>query len=604
MNAKELSQRLAADAEGIATYLLPNGKRKGREWKAGSKDGEEGSSLSVCVSGNKAGVWSDFAAGSGGDLLDLWMAVRACSLVEAINEAKQHLGIRDTMPGGEHTPKAYAKPEKPRAQAAKGKVHEWLVGRGLTAETITAFKIAEQRRGDATIAVFPYLRDGVYVNAKFRDIENKKGMHQEAGAEPCLFGWDLVDPKVRTIAITEGELDAMSLHQVGIPALSVNQGAGNHQWIESDWTRLQRFSDILVAFDSDEAGEKGAIEVMKRLGLERCRRLKFLKKDANEYLMAGAERVDFLDCVDAARPLDPEELVDITEFHDDVKAAFYPPPGSRRDPTLRLDRDFEWFEFRYAEVTLWTGINGHGKSLLISQVVLGLISQGERFVVFSGEMTPTSQLRRMVRQATGLDRPSIAYIDAVMDWLRGTCWVFNLQGVARLDRLIEVFTYAHQRYGTRHFIVDSLMTTDVPDDGPRAFTAQKEAIAKLVGFARKFKAHVHLVAHPRKGKDEGAAPGKMDVSGSGHLSNGPDNVFSVWRADKDESKPETMDGPDAQLVLVKQRNSFGPNAVQKYTLKLWFDKASQQYRGDSKWRPLSYVQFSNQPEYTNAEPTT
>ena len=38
----------------------------------------------------------------------------------------------------------------------------------------------------------------------------------------------------------------MTLHQVGIPALSVNAGAGNHQWIENDWSRLDRFSEILI----------------------------------------------------------------------------------------------------------------------------------------------------------------------------------------------------------------------------------------------------------------------------------------------------------------------------------------------------------------------
>lgn len=44
----------------------------------------------------------------------------------------------------------------------------------------------------------------------------------------------------------------MSLHQYGIPALSVNAEANNHQWIENDWVRLERFSEILVFFDSDE----------------------------------------------------------------------------------------------------------------------------------------------------------------------------------------------------------------------------------------------------------------------------------------------------------------------------------------------------------------
>ena len=49
-----------------------------------------------------------------------------------------------------------------------------------------------------------------------------------------IGGWHLIGAKQRQIVLTEGEIDAMSLHQVGIPALSVNQGAGAHQWIEFD----------------------------------------------------------------------------------------------------------------------------------------------------------------------------------------------------------------------------------------------------------------------------------------------------------------------------------------------------------------------------------
>ena len=36
----------------------------------------------------------------------------------------------------------------------------------------------------------------------------------------------------------------MTLHQCGVPALSVNAGAGNHQWMENDWERLERFSEM------------------------------------------------------------------------------------------------------------------------------------------------------------------------------------------------------------------------------------------------------------------------------------------------------------------------------------------------------------------------
>ena len=37
------------------------------------------------------------------------------------------------------------------------------------------------------------------------------------------------------------------------------------------------------------------------------------------------------------------------------------------------------------ELTVWTGYNGHGKSLLLSQVLLGLMQQDQRVVVFENQ---------------------------------------------------------------------------------------------------------------------------------------------------------------------------------------------------------------------------
>lgn len=93
MMAKEVSRQLAQRAEDIARYLLPNGKKSGSEWRVGSIDGESGESLGVHLTGEKSGVWSDFADGSSGDLLDLWAATRHLTLAEAIKEATRHLGI-------------------------------------------------------------------------------------------------------------------------------------------------------------------------------------------------------------------------------------------------------------------------------------------------------------------------------------------------------------------------------------------------------------------------------------------------------------------------------------------------------------------------------
>lgn len=590
MNSNELAMRMASEAAAITAFLLPGGKRHANEWKAGSIGGEAGNSLAVRLTGVKAGVWADFATGQKGDILDLWAAVHGQTISQAMAAAKQYLGIRDAMP--ERPAMAFKLPERPKCTAAKGVVATWLKNRSLTESTIAQFKISEQERDGKTYAVFPYIRDGVLINYKLRNVAEKKDMQQAGGAEPCLFGWHLIDPKARTIAITEGEIDAMTLHQCGIPALSVNAGAGNHQWIENDWARLERFSEILIFFDCDDAGNKGASEVIHRLGAERCKRVVLPVKDANEWLIAGACGVDFEAAISDSKPQDPEELKRASEFMGKLKAMFYPVQGADRDPVLRLDKDLDWFEFRGGELTVWTGYNGHGKSLVLSQIMLGLMAQGERVVVFSGEMTPERQLKRMVKQATGLDRPTVPYIDAIGAWLDEKLWLYNVVGSATIDRLLQVFLYANKRYGARQFVIDSLMMTDVPEDGPGAMTAQKEAMRKLCDFSRRNGCHIHLVAHPRKGRDETGAPGKLDVAGSSKITDGADNVFTVWSALRDEAEAMTDDS-DAKLELKKQRNGD----IQHFTLPLWFCKESQQFATNSRRRAISYVQFSSEREY-------
>ena len=590
MNAAELSARLATDAPAIASYLLPQGKKAAGEWKAGSVSGEPGGSLSVRLSGAKAGVWRDFAAEQGGDLLDLWAAVRGCSIGEAMAEAKSYLGIKDAMP--ERPQKAFTRPAKPKTAMPVSVVRQWLNDRGIADTTIEAFKVREVQRNGETWALFPYLRDGVYINGKYRNPADKKGMGQEKDAEPCLFGWDLIDPKARSVVITEGEIDAMTVWQCGIPALSVNAGSGNHQWIENDWDRLQRFSEIVISFDHDEAGDKGAKEVMKRLGLERCKRMAMPAKDANQWLQEGGSPEQFKEAVKTAKSQDPEELKSAMDFMNRVRSMFWPAQGEATFPLLQLDQRFEWFEFRPGELTVWTGYNGHGKSLLLSQVQLGLMQQGEKFVIFSGEMTPEYLLKRMVKQATGIDRPTLGYIDAVGQWLMDRCFIYNQVGSATVKRLLEVFAYANKRYGVRHFVIDSLMMTDVPEDGAGAITAQKEAIRSMCDFAKRNGCHVHLVAHPRKGKDESSGPGKMDVAGSSKITDGADNVFTVWRAQKDESEPDDGEKPDAKLELKKQRNGD----VQQYSQWLWFNKGAMQFRAHKRnLHTVRYVEFSNEP---------
>ena len=240
MTPAQLAERLGAHAEGVCRELLPNGRREGHEWVAGDVFGAAGDPLKIRLSGGKTGVGSDFATGQTfGDLLDLWAASRGGDLRQAMREASSWLGLapdaRESRPR-----KAYRRPDRPQELQAldpDGPAMAYLRRRGLTAVTAKAYRVAEQagklrfpRLADNPgTLVFPYLRDGELLNCKYLAIarpDGRKQTMQEGGAEPCLFGWQAIPADARAVAITEGEIDAMTLYQHGIPALSVPMGGG------------------------------------------------------------------------------------------------------------------------------------------------------------------------------------------------------------------------------------------------------------------------------------------------------------------------------------------------------------------------------------------
>ncbi|HMY37925.1 MAG TPA: hypothetical protein PK011_01260, partial [Marinagarivorans sp.] len=83
--------------DDILGYLLPQGRARGKQYYVGDIDGNAGKSLVVELAGSKRGLWQDFATGEGGDLFDLWAAVRGLSarahFPELVAEIRQWLGL-------------------------------------------------------------------------------------------------------------------------------------------------------------------------------------------------------------------------------------------------------------------------------------------------------------------------------------------------------------------------------------------------------------------------------------------------------------------------------------------------------------------------------
>lgn len=259
-------------------------------------------------------------------------------------------------------------------------------------------------------------------------------------------------------------------------------------------------------------------------------------------------------------------------------AAFYPTADEPRLPGMLWQKTRDKVRFRPGEVSLWAGINGHGKSMLLSQVVLDLCYQAERVMVASFEMKPVKQMHRMSRQACGSRLPTRDFLEVFHQWTDERLWIYDHVGAVEWKKLIAVMRYAAKELGITHFVIDSLMKCVKGDDD---YSAQKDFVNDLCAFAQTHDAHVHLVHHVRKGESEHKTPGKFDVKGAGAITDQVDNVFIVWRNKKAEQ--EASGDPTCILACEKQRNGefegkFG----------LWFDVDSQQYTEALSELPAMY----------------
>lgn len=574
----DVKRGLADRARAVCEMLLPNGRLVSGEWEVGSVGGEAGKSLKVCITGNKAGVWADFAAGTGGDLIDLWMGARNLSLVETLDEAREYLGLE--KPTFTRPEKRYNRPQKPKCSEPKSAVLDYLtVDRNIPADILKKYKIGER---DNTI-IFPFLRNGELVMAKEREaVDGAKPKPTEAGCEKILFGWQAIDSKTRMVVISEGEIDTLSWAAYGYQALSVpfGGGKGNKQdWIENEYDNLDRFEQIYIAMDDDEPGREAAEEIISRLGRHRCFVVTLPHKDANECLMAGVPKEAIDAAVSKAETVAPAALSRVKDYYNNVVKLFWPDPNEKMGYTFEQTTVHGKLIFRPGEITVWTGSAGSGKSQMISDCSIGWMKHGGVICLASLEMAPAQTLKRMVKQAGGTDRPTEPFIKIITDWLHDGLIIYSIVGKERLKELLEAFDYARSRYGCDIFVIDSFMRLGIASDD---YTGQERAMFEIVTWAIDRDVHIHLVAHSRKqGPNEKGPQDIESVKGASEIGANAFNIISVWRDRNWEELNEGGDTKDSGYMdsggvimnVSKQRNGDWTGKV-----RLHFDVATYQYR--------------------------
>lgn len=282
----------------------------------------------------------------------------------------------------------------------------------------------------------------------------------------------------------------------------------------------------------------------------------------------------------------------------------------QREVFLPWQKVRENFAFRDGEVTLWSGQNGHGKSLMTSQVALSLIGQGEKVCIASFEMKPATTLQRMARMYCGINPFSpefqdVSGVKAIEDlytefgeWTDGHLWLYDQMGTADAERVKGMVRYCARELGIKQIIVDNMAKCVRGEDD---FNGQKAFVDELTAVARDYQAHIHLVHHLRKPANEGAVPDKHDNKGSGSITDQVDNVMLVWRnkPKEDDVKSNGQHAkkaaePDHYLLCRKQRNYEGSDEGEP-TIKLWYHRDAQQYVGAPGDAPMFFPNWPHKP---------
>lgn len=240
---------------------------------------------------------------------------------------------------------------------------------------------------------------------------------------------------------------------------------------------------------------------------------------------------------------DNAKLKRVVDFYDEIES--YVENGEQLfGAKLPFTKTHDVFRFRDGEVTLWSGYNGHKKSLLMGYAAVQLLRDQQKVCLASFEMKPVSTIKRMTKQYTGVYQTGYDEFADFMQFAADNFYIFDHMGGITPKRLYGIILYAAEQLGVKHFMIDSLMRIVAGEDD---HNAQKDFIVKLCELAIKTNIHIHIVHHTKKGK-EGEISGRYDAKGSGAISDNVHNSLVVW-----SNKLKNIDMPDVVLSCDKQR---------------------------------------------------
>ena len=389
-------------------------------------------------------------------------------------------------------------------------VIKWFNSRGISKETLYELQISEgqefmpQTGKNENAIHFNYFVGNELVNIKYRD--GHKHFKLFKGAEKVFYNINSI-VGYEYCVIVEGEMDVLALHEAGITnAISVPNGAtlnnNNLDYLDSCIDYFEDKSKIIIAVDSDEAGQALQTELVRRLGSEICYIASFEDcKDANEYLLKyGKEALSRR--ISSSKPVPLENVTTFRDIEDEITD--FVRNGFKPGYQVGLDNFDSIFSTYTGQFITVTGIPSSGKSDFVDQMIVGYNDKyGWKTAYASPENTPTYLHAHKLMRKTWQGMPTVDDIkgekwNQVADHVNDNYFFIDMERYT-LDAVLRKGAELVKRKGIKCLVIDPFnKVRDMNAESADVNAYTLEYLTKIEIFAKKYDVLVIIVAHPTK----------------------------------------------------------------------------------------------------------
>ena len=405
--------------------------------------------------------------------------------------------------------KTYVRPEPFVVNEVGTKVEEWFKTRGISKDTLDELQVTEgqefmpQTGKTENVIKFNYFMGDQLINVKYRD--GRKNFKLYKGAEKVFYNINSI-VGYEYCVLVEGEMDVLALHEAGISnVISVPNGAtlntNNLDYLDACIDYLDDKEKIILATDSDEAGQALQSELIRRLGSEVCYLATFDDcKDANEYLIKhGPEKL--VSRITNAKPVPLENVTTFRDIEDEITD--FVRNGFKPGFQVGLSNFDDIFSTYTGQFITVTGIPSSGKSDFVDRMVIGYNQNyAWKTAYASPENQPTYlHAHKLMRKVWG-GMPTAADIysdrwNQIADHCNSNFFHIDMERYT-LEAVLKKGAELVKRKGIKCLVIDPFNKVRSNDASGDVNVYTLEYLQQIEIFAKKYDVLVIVVAHPTK----------------------------------------------------------------------------------------------------------